>query len=99
MKANVYSDLELVSQHFASLEDPRSEINLQHPLRSVIVIAIMAILAGADGPTAIAKWALLKSDLLLDQLDLPYGIPRKDVFRRVLSALNPLAFQTCFAAW
>lgn len=99
MKANVEIDLEVVSQHFSSLEDPRSEVNLQHPLISVIVISIMAILAGADGPTAIAKWALLKSDLLLQHLDLPYGIPRKDVFRRVLSALNPLAFQTCFAAW
>jgi hypothetical protein len=64
MKANVHSDLELVSRHFASLEDPHSEVNLQHPLLSVIVIAFMAILAGADGPTAIAKWALLKIDLL-----------------------------------
>lgn len=63
------------------------------------MISIMAILAGAEGPTSIAKWALLKSDFLLQQLDLPYGIPRKDVFRRVLSALNPLAFQTCFASW
>lgn len=66
---------------------------------SVVVISIMGILAGADGPTSIAKWALLKIDFLLQHLDWPYGIPRKDVFRRVLSALNPLAFQTCFAAW
>jgi len=99
MKANVHTDLEVISQHFSSLEDPRSEVNLQHPLISVIAIAIMGILAGADGPTAIAKWALLKSNFLLNELDLPHGVPRKDVFRRVLSALNPLAFQTCFAAW
>ena len=32
-------------------------------------------------------------------LDLPSGVPRKDVFRRVLSLLKPAAFQTCFAAW
>ena len=44
-------------RHVAELEDPRSTINRRHPLVSVVVIALMAILAGAGGPTAIAKWA------------------------------------------
>ncbi len=35
---------------------------------------------------------------MLEVLDLPYGVPRKDVFRRDLSALNPTAIQSCFAA-
>ena len=82
-----------------SLEDPRSTVNLQHPLVSVVVIAVMAVLAGASGPTAIAKWAALKEEFLLNTLDLPNGIPRKDVFRRVLMALRPDAFQACFATW
>lgn len=99
MEGNARIGLKAVGQYFESLEDPRSEINLRHPLVSVVVIALMAVLAGADGPTAIAKWAQLKSDLLLKQLDLPNGIPRKDVFRRVISALNPAAFQACFASW
>jgi predicted transposase YbfD/YdcC len=85
--------------HFNELEDPRSTINQRHPLVSVVVIAIMAILAGANGPTSIAEWAELKKDLLLDLLPLPNGIPRKDVFRRVLMALNPAAFQLCFLEW
>lgn len=91
--------LDEVVRHFEELEDPRSHINRQHPLESVVVIAMMAVLAGADGPTAIAKWAALKAELLLKCLDLPHGVPRKDVFRRVLSALKPEAFQLCFAAW
>lgn len=99
MEGNVRIGLNTVGQCFESLEDPRSEINLRHPLVSVVVIALMAVLAGADGPTAIAKWARCKSDLLLKHLDLPNGIPRKDVFRRVLSALNPAAFQASFANW
>ena len=85
--------------HFHELEDPRSTINQRHPLVSVIVISIMAVLAGANGPTAIAEWALLKEDLLLKLLSLPNGIPRKDVFRRVLMALNPIAFQSSFMEW
>ena len=91
--------LDEVVPHFAELEDPRSTVNLQHPLVSVVVIAMLAVLAGAGGPTAIARWAALKEQFLLDALDLPNGIPRKDVFRRVLMALRPGAFQACFATW
>jgi predicted transposase YbfD/YdcC len=92
-------EIDDIVRHFEDLEDPRSEVNLQHPLISVVVISLMAVLAGATGPTAIARWAQLKADELLDVLLLPHGIPRKDVFRRVLSALKPEAFQTCFANW
>ena len=91
--------LDEIVLHFAELEDPRSTINRQHPLVSVVVIALMAVLAGANGPTAIARWAADKEELLLNTLDLPNGIPRKDVFRRVLMALRPHAFQACFGTW
>jgi predicted transposase YbfD/YdcC len=91
--------LDEVAQHFEKLEDPRSTVNRRHPLVSIIVIALMAVLAGADGPTAIAEWAALKEEFLLAALDLPNGIPRKDVFRRVLVLIKPSAFQACFASW
>jgi predicted transposase YbfD/YdcC len=91
--------LDEVVVHFQELEDPRSTINQRHPLASVLVIALLAVLAGAGGPTAIARWAALKEELLLKVLDLPNGVPRKDVFRRVLMALKPAAFQICFADW
>jgi predicted transposase YbfD/YdcC len=91
--------LDEIVVHFQELEDPRSTINQRHPLASVLVIALLAVLAGAGGPTAIARWAALKQDLLLRVLDLPNGIPRKDVFRRVLMTLKPAAFQACFANW
>jgi len=91
--------LDEVVKYFSHLEDPRSPINRQHPLASVVVISVVAVLAGAAGPTAIARWATLKSAFLLQALDLPNGIPCKDVFRRVLSALRPYAFQAAFAHW
>ena len=88
-----------VGKYFESLEDPRSSVNRRHPLVSVIVIALMGILAGSGGPTAIAAWAELNKSRLLGVLDLPNGIPRKDVFRRVLSTMTPAAFQVCFVSW
>jgi predicted transposase YbfD/YdcC len=91
--------LDEIVAHFQELEDPRSTINQRHPLVSVVVIALLAVLAGAGGPTAIARWAALKEELLARVLDLPNGAPRKDVFRRVLMVLKPAAFQACFANW
>ena len=91
--------LDEVVGYFDELEDPRSSVNQKHPLVSVVVIAMMAVLAGAGGPTAIAKWAALKEEFLLKVLKLPHGIPRKDVFRRVLALLKPEAFHACFVTW
>jgi len=91
--------LDEIVAHFHDLEDPRSTVNRRHPLVSVVVIALLAVLAGANGPTAIARWAALKEEFLLQVLDLPNGVPRKDVFRRVLMVLKPAAFQACFARW
>jgi predicted transposase YbfD/YdcC len=99
MSTTQHVRLDEVVGYFDDLEDPRASVNLKHSLVSVVVIAMMAVLAGAGGPTAIAKWAALKEEFLLRVLNLPNGIPRKDVFRRVLALLRPEAFQACFANW
>ena len=99
MAGGIRIGLDEVLVHFSELEDPRSEVNLRHPLESVVVIALMAVLAGASGPTSIARWALINAELPTTLLPLPNGVPRKDVFRRVLSALQPETFQICFVNW
>ena len=91
--------LDEVLGYFDDLEDPRDTVNRKHPLVSVVVIALLAVLSGAAGPTAIARWSALKAEFLSRVLPLPHGIPSKDVFRRVLSLLRPAAFQACFASW
>ncbi len=91
--------LEELITAFDELEDPRSPVNRWHPLTSVLSISVMGVLAGADGPTGIRKWAESKQQVLPDILDLPRGIPSRDVFRRVLCALQPAAFQRCFTSW
>ena len=93
------SKLDEIVESFAALEDPRSHINRRHPLPSILVIAVLAVLAGAAGPTAIARWARFKEGLLTGLLDLPHGIPGKDVFRRALMMLKPEAVEAAFNAW
>lgn len=84
---------------FDDLPDPRSNVNRLHRLGDVIVIAICAVIANADGPTAIAHWAKLNAVWLRRHLALSNGIPGKDTFRRVLGLLPPAAFQRCFGQW
>ncbi len=93
------SKLDEIVESFSTIEDPRSHINRRHPLPSVLVIAVLAVLAGSAGPTAIATWAKQKEELLVGLLDLPFGIPGKDVFRRVLMLIKPDAFGDAFNAW
>ena len=64
MAQRIRVGLHEIAEHFEALEDPRSDINQKHPLVSVIVIAMMAVLAGADGPTAIFLAAKLAPHLL-----------------------------------
>src|SRR5215218_5723831 len=97
--ASTRSTLDEIVESFSTLEDPRSHINRRHPLPSILVLAVLAVLAGAAGPTAIARWAKFKEDLLAGILDLPHGAPGKDVFRRVLMMLKPEAFEAAFNAW
>ena len=88
-----------ILRFFDDLPDPRSTVNRLHRLGDVIVIAICAIIATADGPTAIAEWAKLNASWLRRHLALPNGIPGKDTFRRVLGLLPPAVFQQCFQQW
>ncbi|WZO98084.1 transposase family protein [Isosphaeraceae bacterium EP7] len=60
--------LDEIVASFSTIEDPRSHISRRHPLPAVLVIAVLAALAGAGGPTAIALWAGQKEDLLVGLL-------------------------------
>lgn len=91
--------VESILSHFSDLEDPRSTVNRAHLLQDIIVIAIMAVIAGADGPKAIGVWAESNEDWLSHRLELPGGIPSHDTIGRVLMAIKPSAFQSCFQTW
>lgn len=92
-------DIGVVTSYFESLSDPRHTRNRKHVLVDIIVIAVCAVLCGADGPTAIHRWAKSRAPWLGRFLSLANGIPSRDCIRRLLIALQPEAFQRCFEAW
>ena len=88
-----------IVKYFESLADARSTTNQRHRLVDVVAISVCGVLAGADGPVAIAEWANVYQDSLQKFLKLPHGIPSHDVIGRVLESLCPQAFVSCFADW
>lgn len=92
-------DVVSILDYFAELEDPRSSINRKHLLGDLIVICIMAVIAGAEGPRAIGVWAASNLRWLKQYLALPAGAPSHDTIGRLLATLKPQAFQACFQEW
>jgi predicted transposase YbfD/YdcC len=95
---SVAPDRSLVG-HFKPLEDTRCPLKRRHILHEMIVIAIAAILCGADGWVGIAQFGRSKRVWLQGFLTLPHGIPSHDTFGRVFGLLEPAAFEACFRAW
>jgi predicted transposase YbfD/YdcC len=92
-------NVEAIGSYFESLSDPRHTRNRKHLLLDVVVIAVCAMVAGCDGPTAIHRWAANRHDWLRQFLALSNGVPSRDCIRRLLMALQPEAFQRCFQDW
>jgi len=88
-----------LAEHFAGLEDPRIERTKLHALLSIIVVALCAVICGAETWNDIAEFGEAQEEWFASFLDLPHGIPAHDTFNRVFSALDPAQFQACFARW
>jgi len=84
---------------FSDLPDPRSHVNRRHILGEIIVMSIMAMIAGAESPKAIGLWAKNHESWLRKLLSLPGGFPSHDMFGRAVIALKSGAFQACFERW
>ncbi len=86
---------------FAAVPDPRVDRTKLHGLLDILVIALCAILCGAEGWEDIEEFGRAKETWLREQLDLalPHGIPSHDTFRRVFARINPEAFRRAFLAW
>lgn len=88
-----------IPAHFETITDPRAETGKRHNLVEMIVIAICAVICGADGWVAVEAFGWARYDWLSRFLSLPHGIPSHDTFGRVFAALAPAQFEECFRNW
>lgn len=87
-----------LQDHFCELTDPRRR-EVTYPLINIVVIAVCAVICGADDFVAIAKFGRKKQSWLEKFLDLEAGIPSHDRFNAVLAALKPAEFEKCLLSW
>ena len=86
-------------EYFTQIKDPRVERTRYHLLTDIITIAILAVIAGAQGWEDIEEYGLNKKEWLETFLELPFSIPSPDTFRRVFEKINPKEFEQCFRQW
>jgi predicted transposase YbfD/YdcC len=96
MESNAATNIE---KYFGGLKDPRVERSKEHKLIDILVIAICAIICGANDWEAVAEYGRDNQTWFKTFLALPSGIPSHDTFWRVFGALDPEQFQNCFVAW
>ena len=84
---------------FSRLEDPRSGPAKRYGLSEIIVMAICAVLCGADDLVEVADWCEDEGEWLKGFLDLPHGTPSHDTFGDVFRVLDPDVFESCFREW
>jgi len=88
-----------IFEYFASLPDPRIDRRKRHQLMDILVIAICAVICGADGWVSVAEFGKSQLAWFKKFLDLPNGIPSHDTFGRVFSLLDPEKLTECFTNW
>lgn len=97
--ANAAALTEQMELIFSEIEDPRVERTRVHLLTDILIIAILSVIAGANGWEDMENYGLSKSEWLEQFLALPEGVPSADTFRRVFERINPKVFERCFRRW
>ena len=88
-----------IAKHFGKMRDPRIDRSKRHKLLDILIIAICAVICGADSWVDIELFGKSKLEWLKTFLKLPNGIPSHDTFGRVFAALNPVEFENSFMEW
>jgi predicted transposase YbfD/YdcC len=85
-------------EHFADVTDPRRREGT-YPLINIMLIAVCAVICGADDFVAIAEFGRAKKRFLEKFLDLTAGIPSHDRFNAIFRAIKPAEFEKCLLSW
>ena len=85
--------------YFNDLPDPRQRGKVMYSLDEILLLALLAVLAGADSFVEIARFGCKKRELLRRFRPFLDGTPSHDHLGDIFAALDAVNFQRCFVAW
>jgi len=85
--------------YFKDLPDPRQAGKVIYPLLEVLLLCLLAVLAGAETFVDIARFGEKKLDLLRRFRPFLHGTPAHDHLGDILSVLDAEQFERCFVNW
>ena len=85
--------------YFEDLPDARQAGKVMYPLDEVLLLCLLAVLAGAETVTDIARFGQKKLQLLRRFRPFAAGTPAHDHLGDILATLDAQQFQRCFVAW
>ena len=85
--------------YFEDLPDTRQPGKVIYPLAEVLLLCLLAVLAGAETFVDIARFGEKKLDLLRRFRPFRDGTPSHDHLGDIFATLDAEAFQRCFVAW
>lgn len=88
-----------LSEVFVAVDDPRQAGKVEHDLVELLVVAVSAVLSGADTFVEIVESAQEKQSWLRQHLKLAHGIASHDTFARVFGLIDPGQFESVFRCW
>lgn len=86
-------------ESFEGLDDPRQRGKVLYPLDEVLLLVLVAVIAGCESWVEIARYGEKKLALLRRFLPFKDGTPSHDQLGDIFAALDAEQFQTCFVAW
>jgi predicted transposase YbfD/YdcC len=86
-------------RYFEDLPDARQIGKVRYPLAEVLLLCLLAVLAGAETFVDIALFGDKKLEFLRRFRPFAQGTPSHDHLGDILATLDAEAFQRCFVAW
>ena len=86
-------------KHFASVPDPRVQRTRRYSLQTVLTVVLLGTICEAEGWEAMEDLSECLSPSFREALGLPSVLPCADTLRRVMGALDPVAFSEAFSSW
>jgi predicted transposase YbfD/YdcC len=85
--------------YFKDMPDHRQQGKVDYPLAEILLLCLLAVLAGAEAFTDIARFGEKKIELLRRFRPFRNGTPSHDHLGDIFATLDAKAFQRCFVAW